>query len=342
MITHFNKEPILSHDERSKHQLSVRIDYSNTTDKTLSIIRRNGNVEVIPPSLRSSAAFGEFVIYHTINASPDIIHDMLESGRVTEYERLIYSEIQKSGNYNSRKCSMKYVLTSEDLDTNKSIYLENLDIVITSAKRDNLPDHPYSMGAILNGKTSGCVKSMFTYSLAMVNRLGTVAEEQYVNIGGIITRVPKMPSVTLPDGYYLTYGTGDDLKTKRYSLLSEDAPFTVHENRYLAETKGGDYSAMLKAIQKKEIEIEECRKTAELELKRAREDRERQQHLADVDKQLLSHVLLEQERLLDNFKKRIETDAKVRDVVVKSNSELQSSVRKDTSEWMKVVRSCLA
>ncbi len=336
MITRFDTEPESCDPNSMRLQLSTKLGFVNSTGRSVTVIRRNGSVEVLPPTLSTVSDRGNFEILYSVNAEQSVLQDMLTSSYLSTTERKIYTELKKHGSSQGRKHALKYVVPAVELLDMEGVYLESLDLVVTMRSLDNLPRHPYSASTGMAMISSEVLNDVFTFRLAMVNRFKTVSD-LFVKVCGATVKIPRIDSKTLPDGIYVSHGVGKDVKMRHYTFTDKNLPFSLYGSERDAEEYGGELSAAIEQLNKREREFEDKVKTWEVEKRDLIAENNRQLHLADVDKQMLTHVLNEQERKLDNIKKREEHEIKLQETTTKSRADEQATVRKNTTEWLKVV-----
>lgn len=336
MIKRFDVEPESCDPHSLRLQLSTKLGFANNTGKTITVIRRDGSVDIIPPTLSTLGDRGQFEVMYSVNASPTVLQDMLTSGYLSTTERKIYTELKKHGTNLGGQHALKYTVPAVELVDMEGVYLESLDLVITMRTRDNLPKHPYSASTGMAMISGDMIDDVFTFRLAMVNKFNTVGE-LFVKICGTTVKIPRVVSETLPDGIYVSHGVGKDVKMRHFAFTDEDIPFTMYNTEREAELYGGELTSAMEKLNKREREFDEKVRAWEVEKRDLIAERDRQLHLADVDKQMLTHVLNEQERKLENIKKREEHEIKLQETTTKSRADEQATVRKNTTEWLKVV-----
>ena len=336
MITRYDVEPESCDSNSLRLQLSTKLGFVNTTGKSITVIRRNGSVETLPPTLSTVGDRGKFEIMYSINANQEVLQNMLSSSYLSTTERKIYSELKKHGTSQGGKHALKYTVPAVELIDTEGVYLESLDLVVTMRSLDNLPRHPYSASTGLMEISGDALNNVFTFRLAMVNKFNAVGD-LFVKVCGVTVKIPRIESKVLPDGIYVSHGIGRDVKMRHYSYTDEDLPFSLYDTEREAELLGGELTTALEKLNKRESEFNDKVKTWEVEKRDLITERDRQLHLADIDKQMLTHVLKEQERRPENIKKREEHEIKLQETTTKSRADEQATVRKNTTEWLKVV-----
>lgn len=336
MITRLNVEPESCDSNSLRLQLSTKLGFVNSTGRAVTVIRRNGSVETLPSTLSNTGERGKFEIMYSVNANQEVLQDMLTSSYLSTTERKIYTELKKRGTFQGGKHALKYTVPAIELLDTEGVYLESLDLVVTMRSLDNLPRHPYSASTGLMEFSNDALKNVFTFRLTMVNRFRTVGD-LFVNVCGVTVCIPRMDSKVLPDGIYVSHGVGNDVKMRHYTFTDDNMPFELYRTEHEASTLGGELTAAMESLNKREMEFKEKLKDWEVEKRDIVAERDRQLHLADIDKQMLTHVLNEQERKLENIKKREEHDIKLQETTTKSRADEQATVRKNTTEWLKVV-----
>lgn len=336
MIKRFEVEPESCDSNSMRLQLSTKLGFVNNTGKTVSVIRRDGCVDIIPPTLSTMGDRGKFEIMYSVNANQAVLQDMLTSSYLSATERRIYTELKKHGTTLGGQHALKYAVPAVELVDMEGVYLESLDLVVTMRPRDNLPKHPYSASSGMALISGDVIDDVFTFRLAMVNKFNTVGD-LFVKVCGATVKIPKVESEALPDGIYVSHGIGKDVRMRHFTFTDGDVPFTMYDTEREADIYGGELTTALEKLNKREREFDERVKQWEVEKRDLIAERDRQLHLADIDKQMLTHVLNEQERKLENIKKREEHEIKLQETTTKSRADEQATVRKNTTEWLKVV-----
>lgn len=336
MVKHFDAEPEKINIDNFRSQLSLRYGYSNMTSHNVSIIRRDGTVNVIPPSIVASRERGRFEIMYSVEATRAVIETVHLDNCTTMQERRVYEQLLKRGHKQGNIYSLKYAVPAADLIDGEGVFIEALDIVVSTKPLGKTPKHPYSASSSVKDFMDGMDEDIFTYRMAMVNKLKTVGD-LYVKICGNVIKIPQINKEGLPDGIYIAFGVGEEVKLSHYAFNDDDKPFGVFRTKYEAETLGGELNAELEKLAKQRAIVEENIARWEHEHQMLKNNLESNIKRMEYDSKILNNALDDYVKMNEAQRKLVEHQSKISETELKNNADLQATTRKNSTEWMKSI-----
>lgn len=330
MIRLYDKLPVLCDFYEQSYQLSHNYGFVNTTGLPVSIIHRDGRVDIIPHAFTSHSPRGRFILAYTEMANPEIRRDISNTCIRTEIMFGIHSKGKKP---NHRQQGVKYELTKSDLEGNKSVYFEHLDIVVSSITEAPFPTHPNKkQGAVF---TEDDNHNMFIYKMGMVRHAPSLPV--YVNINGIVTEVPNIKNWTNPEGYYVvTYCEGKE-KLHHYNFNDAVLPFATYDTQAEAVSMGGKLDSERKALQKAMETVQRIEIELSDRLRALNQNEDDKIKRLELEKVWASQIFSADDRIEDKARKREEYEYKAKENILKSNADEQSTIRKNSTEWFKIM-----
>lgn len=336
MIRTLDVEPVGCDPTTLKLQLSIKYGFVNNTSKSVSVIRRDGSIDTIPPIYSSRGDRGTFEIMYSVDAAPSIINTQHDLSHMSASERRIFNELKNKGIQKGNTRALKYVVQAADLIDTEGAFISALDIVLSMRDIGKLPKHPSSASSLLETFGDSALKDVYTFRLALVNKFNMVGD-LFVKVCGVTTKVPRIESATVPDGIYVSYGIGENTQLRHYSFTDEEMPLDLYTSRREAEIYGGELSAAIEKLSKEKDEYRDKMNSWKRERAELLDSHESALHRAEVNKQILNHTIVEQEKLLDSVRREREHEVKLIETETKSRADEQSTVRKNGVEWLKFV-----
>jgi len=350
-----NVQPVNAKLRENRSFYSMQQEFFNGFSKAVVIVNREGLKVTIPPTLNPLNS--EFIVRYTLTLGADVIFNVDSLLNSTSHSSRILAKVFQEGgmslNRNQRIFALDYHLNIEEIETRGgSLYLSNLDLLVTVHSGVLVPLHPFS--EIYNRNQAveqfDHVNNVntFGYGLKIIDSLNQFGV-RYVNINNQIYRIPIMESSALPDGVYLTSSgpVEGDLSlvkpvSKLYPFEEADTALRLYKSVESAKTMGDEFGEKEKELKRltlhvkereQELKAEKLAKEAEFELFKQRIERERieedslrkqeenriAQRVASLKEEIAQ---LEYQRTLETLKQ-------------KEYYETRSLDRKDSSETIK-------
>jgi hypothetical protein len=330
-------------------------EYFNGFSKPIYIVTREGLQLEIPPIANPSLR--ELVIRYTLTMGKDVnfnIDGLLNSSVASSQ---ILAQILREGGsmvrFGQRIFSLDYYIGVDEVQAKGgSIYLNNLDCVISILNGHLIPHHPYSeayqRNLLVEQYDHVNSSNSFGYGLKIIDNLKAFGV-RFVNVNGQVYRIPVIDDSILPDGVYLTSSGPVDSDiplvkpiSKRYSFEEADTALRLYKTIEAAKSLGDEFGEKEKELRRltlqikereQELKSEKLAKEAEFEIfkqnierQRLEEDKIRKQEENVVAQRLTQlkeeMAQLEHKRTLDMLKQ-------------KEYFESRSLDRKDSSETIK-------
>lgn len=241
----------------------VTVSYFNHSDRAISITERDGTVNILQPTSRSSA--DEVVVCVSRLMQRDVMERALEVLRTdsvgddTERDQWIkaYDNALYNNNNTRLEASVEYVIYHRDLmDAGGRCYMPDLDLLVEWFS-DRGADHPFCRSqrnrAVMEAIVPGVSDVTFIMMLKAVdNQPGSQRAHRYINVGGQIYHIPVERDTSYPSGVHLVtrtpVGEGPQCSdTIHRSFTFEEADTTFSLHRTVEDAKnGGPVEAMAK------------------------------------------------------------------------------------------------
>ena len=242
------------------------------------------------------------------------------------------------GSRKGNSLTVAYQIPYEDLDGCRGAYHDTLDMVFTVKRNEEVPKHPRSDSLARSSLIPSVKMEMINYRTILIDKRGLVGR-RYINLGGVVLEVPIETRADMPDGVYIAYSASNVAEAKHYTVDDEECPIRLWTTYAAAMAQGDeleatkhDYEVRKHKLKMIEIDIaaEKARQEAihRQEVQKLEEDNKRAEALLD-----------EHEREIEHMRRVRESNYKIREANVKHQYEEQSAVRKNTSEWLKIVPS---
>lgn len=341
-----------SHRQAGCGEFTYQFDVSNQTGRTVTLIQRNGFSTTINPNMVHGKVTGELIIDVSTTSASNVVHNRtIHHLEATDANVKIFDEWQseKVKGSNARSIVYHYKVTRQDIDNNESIYIDDLDLLVTTAPLGQIPPHPRSERAAMDRKlaTEWSIRDTLNYTLYVIdneNRFGT----QYISLGGEVFKVVGRPSIGLPSGVYISRSGADkSVATTRFTP-GEGCPLRF----YLSPEAASRYGDEAKRLEEEHrlalasIKLSEAQLLADnLNLKAAYEEKIRNSELdhreelkrLDRDKEDAVNEAKVLQAKIDQLTKASEAVLDQEAARRKAYYENENYQRKSAGETMKIV-----
>lgn len=322
--------------------LERTVSYYNHLNDMVLVVGRDGLPFRLPSTGRRDNTFQVRVTY-SVDASVGIdpnnvfYHHGSDTAEGKALKTAIEA-IEEKPNYGKRIIfSLDYTVSRDDIvNEGGTLYLPDLDIVI-SVRKDNSPVvHPYSYTAtryqFMEAETDVNNTERFGYSIYIVSNDGMV-NDKYVNIGGVVYRVPAAENKKLQDGVYLcsdapvtNNASAPMPRVVQYTFEDAKEKLKLYDSAEEAEKLGDqlvEREKEIKELQVKYRELEHDLKIERMEFEREIEEKKREYERLSLDRQ--------------EAQARVEYERNIRAQRDKEYYETRSLARKDSSEVVKFI-----
>lgn len=261
----------------------ISYDYINGTAIPITVIDRRGLVVEIPPVYDPRQP--HFIIRLTIARARNVKINLDNLLNSTVGSVKILGQVIRDGEVEYRhgviKNSLEYHLTTNEIERlGGNLYLNEMDIVVSSMHEHLRAPHPYSEKAIRNDLISGDPNineiESFGFSLRIVDSL-KIFGNRFININNKIYKVPVNTTANMPDGVYLSSsGTVDSDHSlikpiaKRYDFEEADEALGLYKTIEEAKTLGDIFAQREQEIKETAFHIKEM----EMNMKKAKLERD--------------------------------------------------------------------
>lgn len=344
------KNPIPEKPNKSdkfRPQVSIRYEFSNCSNRALTILPRIGeSVKISPLAGRSSA--NKLFITVTYEFSTDVLiggaENPYELGS-SDYER--FQNAFERGSFHDRGLTVRYEVNVLEVIAKGTIYVDVLDIVVSIKEPYDIPHHPRMNGSQCAEQTQTHIGNMFNLTVTLVDSSGFFGDK-YINIGGEVTKIPLHTSTALADGVYVGRTTDSGEYRVKYYRFDED-PLIPLYTTYAEALANGDELGKLKQefeLQKQKLQIEGRRHETEIADFKAKLDNERavrtqleNDHQASIERLRRKEdaVSKQYERLKAQEQRNRDAEAKMYEQESKLRNERQVQSTRNIGEWAKVI-----
>lgn len=333
--------------------VEVRHSYINNMPVDAVVGWRNGLKCVIPSvPIRTGQTF--IVRYELIVEPPSrrelekliwLVND--QSSEELRKIREIFEVSISQNRYGGAHLYLDYHLTHNQLkQMGGTIYLHELDTVISILPFDEVPTHPYSERARIDRVVTELTVSDhtgFVFSIDIVDNFSRIGD-RFAFIFNAVRRITPRKCDHRKDGAYVTISCpssiGDeerDAKVSFYDFDQMEEGLGLYETYEKALTAGDTASAKKEELLNKEHEI------SRLKLIAQSQKHEHEKDMLELDAKL-KHAASENEQKAQELKQvyaRIEHEREIQRQAIKDSYEQKSHVRKDTSETIKFIPTLL-
>jgi hypothetical protein len=262
--------------------------FSNGLPMPVIVTMRNGLSVYIPPGNGAGRYSQDFTVqvryYCARGVNIDMAHllDEVDENVSSVELRALKTAIEHSvvsPISSGRHMGLDYHVSKRDLETNGgSVYLEELDIVLSLGVQDLLPVHPHSrLGKILqltNSEKYKASQTGFLFSMEIVDNKQMFGD-RFINYCGVIYRVPAVRDPERVDGVYLnsslpsTDASPIDLNftSTRMEFTQASKQFSLYMTAEEAKTYGDPVKEREKELKALEHDMRERHLKAQADLK---------------------------------------------------------------------------
>lgn len=250
---------------QGRTESSVQISYFNHTDRAIAITERDGNVNILHPTGRTST--DEIIVCIKRVMSRDVMERSLETlkqdSRGDDIERDQWVKAFEAALYNKNnltlEASVEYVIYHRDLaDAGGRCYMPDLDLLVEWLS-DRGASHPFCLAQRNRSTMQSIVPEVSDTTFMMMikavdNSSVSRRYTRYVNIGGEVYQIPVERDLNYQTGVYLVtrrpVTDGEVLAEtyhKSFTFEEADKVFSLQRSVEDALT-GGPIEAMARAM----------------------------------------------------------------------------------------------
>jgi len=335
--------PVLSNGQtHPSSPVEYRVTYKNTLHQPITVGWRNGLKFAINPEPTTDVPVFKVRIDIYVNGTAR--NDFLTVLNSMDIEKNDELKIIKDGLsfqirdnfYNGAHLTIEYPINLNELENlGGSVYLNEIDCVISTKTVLDCPTHPYSQEGLeqnlLVVNTSG---KGFGYAIDIVDTVGKYGD-RYINVQGKVYRVVAKPDTARRDGIYITANASvDNINSPthpvvEYYSFSQSSEIGLFKTIEEAGSLGDAVAAQKKQLLELEHELTLLKKRLQIaEQNSALELSEKNALLADLD-----FKMKEQKNEIEKNKIKQEEER----LAIKEFYENRSYRRKDESETWKII-----
>lgn len=330
--------------------IEYKLSYINNLCAPVTIGWRSGFKFSLPPepsmTSRNLIIRVEIIVSRIVKNDIQRVLSAVDENSTSELKamREAFNLQLQENTYGGANIVLDYPISMDILkEYGKTVYLNDLDCVISLESLENTPHHPYSVEGqkqrILENSNLITDQNSFGYSVEIIDNSGRYGD-RYLNIGNKVFRVSPRKDTTKQDGVYVLSNNSVENEYSSNEMTVRHYPYSVAEDlvglyRTADEAMSfGDISLTRKQtlltlehdllLNKSELqkakhsyETEALEKQREIELRKA--DRE------------------EYSRNLEDMRKRSERDLELERLRLKDHYEKKSYERKEAAEIIKYV-----
>lgn len=350
--------------------LEVSTSYRNGTGVPVTVVLRTGLTALLPPQYERGSR--NFTVTYRVTLAGEVNLDIFRLSNALTPEAQLLKDALEYGHVKHRRgqkiAEITYDVTREEIqEKGGSLYLKNLDVVLSVLQGDLVPLHPYSEVGIRNRLVAenDSINNVgsFGYALQIVDN-ASVFGDRYININNQIYKVPVMRDPERPDGVYRVSSPsvkGDYALAPPESLYFrfdevDAANLGLWRTYEEALTLGDVLAAKKQELESLALEIKreeavlkrekqereaafEARKHKYEELRlQADDERKRQEQSFKITE---NRMLERQTRLKDEISE-LEHKRQITSMHQKDHYELRAYERKDSSEYLKLIPTFIA
>ena len=371
--TDFVPNVILSGNEVGNYgpcpQSVLSFEFHNGTGEDITVVTRTG-VQIQIPPLRG-ARFHNFVIVTKYAAGFNVFVDTggssYDQGHSSSLEAkkiesaVFKTEYGQSGSRNT--ATVEYQISRQEFaESGGSLYLPNLDLLVSSLSYKYVPHHPFSKAGVrqtmIDNDPLLNSNEGLSFNVRIVDKLARFGD-RFVNIDGKVYRIRAIRESQVADGVYVVShvpasGNHDYLipKAEYYTFEEADKALSLYLTYNEAKTLGNPQDVYKRELDERNHQLkiqqqdwEREKFDRERELAEARrlfeEERDRikrEQMAREEEIRQRQHVLDVLERDAAITKAQYERDT----LFVKETLEARSARRKETIEVLKYVPAVIA
>lgn len=335
--------------------LAIHVKYLNYSGEYITLGLRSGVVFDIPP--RGNRTSKSFIIREELWISDRLknsVRDRLLQNRGIVSEELEAFSTLFMNCYRDQHhaLTMRFDYEVEPTfiaENGGSIYLIEKDIIL-SGGQDNIPLHPFCLEAMSRPLNNANSDGGAGAHIRIVDNKGTIGP-RYVRMFDKVVRIQAVPSPLQPDGLYISHrNLVEESNGDLNNFIDFVPPDKMKTLPWLFVTYGEAKSSpeveATMNLELKQLEIDSKKISATTTVTKSEMDLEK--IVLERENSSLQRQLNESERLTKHFENemqrryaREEHDSKISQLRNKDYYEDRSVVRKDSSEWVKVIPALL-
>lgn len=349
------ESPSHQHSVNESCDISIHTKFLNYTGRTITLGFRSGVVIDVPS--RQSRVSQAFVVREELYVSDNIKHNVRDrlishEGPKSDELRSFENLFLKAYRDQAHSVVLKYdyeVTPSTMNDNGGTLYVVEKDIIL-STKRDNIPLHPFCFEAMT--KQPRGVRTLGENGLAVeIVDNGEKIGPRYMRLLGKVVRLDPVRNALRRDGVYLKYrGYMETSRDPGQDIVDYIPPESMPEAKWLyhtfAQARTAPEHEIELSYELKHLDLEGKKISAETSLTKSEQEREN----LDLARHnlILQHQLEVEERRTKNFENELnrryareDHDSKIEQLRTKDFFEERSTIRKDTTEWVKFIPTVL-
>jgi hypothetical protein len=331
--------------------LSIHTKFLNYSGRTIRMGTRNGVIYDLQP--RSDRHRQDFIIRQELNLTDNLkasvrdrllSHEGIESSDLRAFKKLFLETYRDQAHGVTLK--FDYRISAGDINhQGGTIYLTELDIIL-STKQDNIPLHPFSLEAMSHTPKSVRTVTEGGLGVFIVDNKETIGA-RYIRMMGKVVRIDPIKNGLKPDGVYTAYrGLMDNPRADLRDFIDFTPAEEIDKLGWLfttfAEARNSPEREIEASLELKELDLETRKISAETTLTKSSQDLEKlelerqngalQRELEEKERKHRLYEVEQQQRFA-----REEHEAKLEQMRIRDFYEGRSTVRKDTSEFVKFI-----
>lgn len=341
----------------SPYTTSFNVDYQyvNGFSRPVTIVDRNGMRVVIPPS--KSPGMGDFMVRVTITMGRDVNVNIDQLLNSTCAATRTLAEVISKGSQTHRnggpKSEVEFRVGFSDIESRGgSLFLNNLDVVVSVLQGHLVPHHPRSEAGVRNDlvETNPAINNVgsFGYSIQIVDN-GSFFGDRFININNLIYKVPTTKNPDMKDGVYLSssgpikgdYSLAPPI-AKRFTFSEADEALGLYRTVDEAMSLGDVHAAKEKELKELSIHVKneeqrlkEQKLQREAEFDRRKNELERERAEADAHRKEEEHRISQRHTRLKEEIAELEHQRSMEMIRAKDGYEHRSMQRKESNEIVK-------
>lgn len=316
----------------------VKIIWSvhNETNVPVTICDRHGVKLQLPPAKTGQSDKGSVIFRLEISIAADVKFDarrIFNSTIKDDNLELLIDSLDSSARYTGqvKKAVVDFTVPLDKLRRNPTIYVHESDMLLSLKDIDNMPDHPYH-------KTRVAKKIIEDHMVSNVQKLRTIItivskhstiNDRYVNICGMVFRIPIETQTMLDDGVYVYYEDATcagGAREVRYTLEEADQVLGLYQTEEEARLQGNKTLELEKEIQELKLTNAQLNEA----YKRNKMERDTQ---AELDAMRREREALERKREFEEEEHR----RKLEQMRRKDDYDEKAMSRKDFNDFLKAL-----
>lgn len=334
--------------------LTLTYRIRNSSHRTMYVTTRDGITYTLPPQPGVSGNAG-FQVHYEIQTTGAVKTDSRATLNVSDDELSVMHRICKDTmkpNTQLRTGEIQevmYEILIHNLERmGGSVYVRNLDLCVSINPIEYVEPHPYSPEGILNRHEQDVAdftpERGFGYTIKIVDNHKQI-DPRYINISGIVYRIPISTDETMQNGVYITYkGRADNLfnqtnvTTDHYPLetIADKCPF-LYRTIEDASHYGDVVARMSEELEREKLKSARDQLDNKQRMQEWEFDKKKQQDMHERETTLLKQQIDKEAALMKEEKDKLEHQRTLLEQERKDHYERRSYERKDSSELWKMI-----